>query len=278
MTDLIGGGWLSLPAGEITDDTQLTRCVLQSYAHGYSLEDVASRFSAWLEGSPADVGILTREALVHVQRGISPRDAGRIAWEQSGYSSAGNGAIMRCSPTGALRLRDREARVLETVEIARLTHFDQRCVESSVWQNACIAALIAGNNVTAALEFAVSEVIWARNAFDLLTPTLENDVIHWVARADGLPLSALDTSGYTLATAQVGAWALLHAETLEAGLIVVTNQGGDADTTGAVAGALLGAKFGANAIPTRWLGALLCRAELEALIGASVRQVAHHTD
>ena len=76
----------------------------------------------------------------------------------------------------------------------------------------------------------------------------------------------------------VGAWALLHAETLEAGLIVVTNQGGDADTTGAVAGALLGAKFGASAIPERWLEALLCRDELEALIGAAVRQVAHHTD
>ncbi len=278
VTDLVGGGWLMLPAGEITDDTQMMRCVLQSYAHGYSLADVASRFSAWLEGSPADVGILTREALAHVRRGISPRDAGRIAWEQSGYSSAGNGAIMRCSPTGALRLHDREARVLETVEIARLTHFDQRCVESSVWQNACIAALIAGNSVAAALEFAADEVIWARLAFDLLTPTFENDVLEWVNRAHDLPLSALDTSGYTLATAQVGAWALIHADTLEAGLIVVTNQGGDADTTGAVAGALLGAKFGASAIPQRWLAALLCRAELEELIGAAVRQVAHHTD
>ena len=278
VRNLIGGGWLALPAGEITDDTQMMRCVLQSYAHGYALEDVGSRFLSWLEASPPDVGILTRQALEHVRRGISPRDAGRIAWEKSGFSSAGNGAIMRCAPTGALRLHDREARVLETIEIARLTHFDQRCVESSVWQNACIAALIAGNNVTAALEFAASEVIWARIACDLLTPTLENDVLAWVARVDELPTSALDTSGYTLATAQVGAWALLHADTLEAGLIVVTNQGGDADTTGAVAGALLGAKFGASAIPKRWLEALLCRAELEELIGAAVRQVAHHTD
>lgn len=278
VRNLIGGGWLSLLAGEITDDTQMMRCVLQSYAHGYSLQDVAARFVAWLEAGPADVGMLTRQALEHVQRGISPRDAGRIAWEKSGFTSAGNGAIMRCSPTGALRLHDREARVLESVEIARLTHFDQRCVESSVWQNACIAGLIAGNSVTASLEFARNEVIWARNACDLLTPALEDDVLAWVARADDLPISALDTSGYTLATAQVGAWALLHSGSLEAGLIVVTNQGGDADTTGAVAGALLGAKFGANAIPKRWLGALLCKSELEGLIDAAVRQVAHHTD
>ena len=278
VTDLIGGGWLSLPAGEITDDTQMTRCVLQSYASGYSLDDVASRFLAWFKAAPADVGMLTREALQQVERGISPRDSGRIAWEQGGCSSAGNGAIMRCSPTGALRLHDREARVLEGIEIARLTHFDQRCTDSSVWHNACIAALIAGSGVSAALEFAACEVIWARNAFDLLTPTVENDVLAWVARAVDLPITALDTSGYTLATAQVGAWALLHAETLEAGLILVTNQGGDADTTGAVAGALLGAKFGISAIPTRWLDALLCRSELEGLIDAAVRQVAHQTD
>ena len=185
---------------------------------------------------------------------------------------------MRCAPTGALRLHDREARVFETVEIARLTHFDQRCVESSLWQNACIAALIAGRSVTASLELAASEVIWARNACDLLLPAVENDVLEWVKQAHDLPISLLDTSGYTLATAQVGAWALLHADTLEAGLIVVTNQGGDADTTGAVAGALLGAKFGAAAISMRWLEALLCRSQLEELIAAAVRQVAHHTD
>ena len=94
----------------------------------------------------------------------------------------------------------------------------------------------------------------------------------------GVQTCALPICGYTLATAQVGAWALLHADTLEAGLIVVTSQGGDADTTGAVAGALLGAKFGAGAIPTRWLEGLLCRAELEGLIEVAVRQVAHHTD
>lgn len=278
VTELIGGGWLSLPAGEITDDTQMMRCILQSYAHGYSLQDVAGRFVEWLEAEPADVGMLTRQALGHVQRGVSPRDSGRIAWEKSGFSSAGNGAIMRCAPTGALRLHDREARVLESVEIARLTHFDQRCVESSLWQNACIASLIAGHSVTVSLESAASEVIWARDTCNLLTPTLENDVLEWVSQAHGLPVSALDTSGYTLATAQVGAWALLHSVSLEAGLIVVTNQGGDADTTGAVAGALLGAKFGAEAIPTRWLGGLLCGSELEELIDAAVQQVAHHTD
>jgi ADP-ribosylglycohydrolase len=278
VTDLIGGGWLGLPAGEVTDDTQMSTCILESYAHGYSLDDVTARFGAWLEGGPPDVGVLTRQALEHVARGVHPRDAGRIAWERSGFISAGNGAIMRAAPTGVLRAVDREARVLETIEIARITHFDQRCVESSLWLNATIAALVGGQGVDDALEAARAEVVWAREHCALPTVSADHDVLEWVVAARDLSLETLDTSGYTLATAQVGAWALLHALSLEDGLIAVVNQGGDADTTGAVAGALLGARHGVNAIPARWLEALLCRAELEQLIERAVRQVAGVTD
>jgi ADP-ribosylglycohydrolase len=278
VVDLVGGGWLNLPPGEVTDDTQMMRCILESYAHGYALGDVAVRFVAWLEGEPADVGVLTRHALEHVARGVNPRDAGRIAWEQSGFTSAGNGAIMRAAPTGALRAFDREARALETLEIARITHFDARCVESSVWLNACIAALIAGANVPETLESARLEVLWAREHCGLTTPSAEHDVLRWVRAAQTMRVEDLDTSGYTLATAQAAAWALIHSPELEGGLVAVVNQGGDADTIGAVAGALLGARDGINAIPARWLERLLCRTELEGLIERAVEQVAGNTD
>ena len=39
-------------------------------------------------------------------------------------------------------------------------------------------------------------------------------------------------------------------------LIDVVNRGGDADTTGAIAGMLAGARYGGDAIPARWLKAL----------------------
>ena len=274
VTELIGGGWLNLPPGEVTDDTQMTRCLLESYAAGYSVEDVAARFVTWLEAKPSDVGILTRQALEHLERGVHPRDSGRLAWDVTGQTGAGNGAIMRAAPTGMLRLHDREVRVQETLEIARVTHFDSRCVESSLWLNASLAALITGNSVQSALSFAEDELRWARQHFDLVPLAEENDVLNWVRRAVTLPLPGLDTSGYTLSTAQVAACALIHAHSFEQGLIVVVNQGGDADTIGAVAGALLGARFGVDAIPTRWLEALLCRADLEALLKSASAQVA----
>jgi ADP-ribosyl-[dinitrogen reductase] hydrolase len=217
VTDLIGGGWLDLSPGEVTDDTQMTRCLLESYAAGYSVEDVAQRFTGWQNASPPDVGILTRQAIEHLERGVHPRDSGRLAWETSGQTGAGNGAIMRAAPTGLLRLHDREVRVLESLEIARVTHFDLRCVESSLWLNATLAALITGNSVQSALSFAEDELHWARQHFELVELSEENDVLSWVRRAATLPLAGLDTSGYTLSTAQVAAWALIHTHSFEQG-------------------------------------------------------------
>jgi hypothetical protein len=45
----------------------------------------------------------------------------------------------------------------------------------------------------------------------------------------------------------------------------VVNLGGDADTTGAVAGGLLGAHYGATAVPARWAGALAYGPEVMSL-------------
>ena len=42
----------------------------------------------------------------------------------------------------------------------------------------------------------------------------------------------------------------------------VVNLGGDADTTGAIAGAIAGAQYGFEAIPKRWVNGLLLRDEL----------------
>jgi ADP-ribosylglycohydrolase len=60
-------------------------------------------------------------------------------------------------------------------------------------------------------------------------------------------------SGYTLLAMQVGLWAATAATDFEESLVRVVSQGGDTDTNGAVAGAALGARFGAGAIPTRWI-------------------------
>ena len=58
--------------------------------------------------------------------------------------------------------------------------------------------------------------------------------------------------GHTVLTLQAGLWAAATPLSLEESLISVVNAGGDTDTNGALAGAVLGARYGASAIPLRW--------------------------
>jgi ADP-ribosylglycohydrolase len=57
----------------------------------------------------------------------------------------------------------------------------------------------------------------------------------------------------------IGLWCALAAESLEDGIIMAVNHSGDSDSTGMIAGNLLGLIFGPQAIPERWLEELELR-------------------
>ncbi len=269
VRDMVGGGWLNLKAGETTDDTEMMLCILEAYAsRGYALEQVSDNFLAWLNSKPKDIGNLTRNALQELKRGVSPRESGRLAWETMRQSGAGNGAVMRCAPTAVLRALDQEARVIETIEIARVTHFDQSAVEAATWLNAMIAAFLTGQDPHQAAR---AEVLLAREQQQWETP--EADVLTWVKKAEQLEIDELNTSGYALATVQMAVWVLDHCQDFEEGMILAVNQGGDADTIGAVTGALLGAKYGRSGIPKRWLSALKVKSQLEQTLQKALAHV-----
>ena len=79
-------------------------------------------------------------------------------------------------------------------------------------------------------------------------------------------------SGWIVETMQAVLQAVMHTDNFESCLVDVTNRGGDADTTGAIAGMLAGALYGIDAIPPRWLKALdpavrdACRAQARRLM------------
>lgn len=58
-------------------------------------------------------------------------------------------------------------------------------------------------------------------------------------------------------------YAALVAPDLESGVILAVNHGGDSDSTGSIAGNLLGAMYGLDAIPQRWLTDLELREVIE---------------
>lgn len=150
---------------------------------------------------------------------------------------------MRCLATGLVR-RHRPTRRAEAVAISAITHADRRCTQACVAYCDLVAYLLEG----ASPDQAVEEV--------LASSPMGADVYQAIAGAGALDVVELDTSGFVLATLQVGVWALCQRASLEETLVEVVNRGGDADTTAAVAGGLLGVRDGTGAVPARWAGRL----------------------
>jgi ADP-ribosyl-[dinitrogen reductase] hydrolase len=62
-----------------------------------------------------------------------------------------------------------------------------------------------------------------------------------------------NSSAYVVDTMQTVLHFLFKTSSFEECLIAVVNQGGDADTTGAITGMIAGAFYGMSSLPRRWL-------------------------
>ena len=95
-------------------------------------------------------------------------------------------------------------------------------------------------------------------------------VVEAVRSVEGASLDDLDLDdpmdmGYTLKAMSVALWASQQSGDFETTVTEVVNAGGDADTNGAVAGAIAGARTGSDGIPERWLENVPRTDELSAL-------------
>jgi ADP-ribosylglycohydrolase len=84
----------------------------------------------------------------------------------------------------------------------------------------------------------------------------------WIDEAESSNPNSFSPNGWTVSAFQA-AWSSIHATRhldgaahLEAALQTAVAIGDDTDTVAAIAGALLGARYGASAIPARWADAV----------------------
>lgn len=102
VNNIIGGGWLRLKPGEITDDTQMTICVMDAIMmRPNSVEEFREiceeNFISWLESDPKDIGNRCRKAICNL------RDCGKRT--EADKSALGNGSLMRAMPLAILNLK-----------------------------------------------------------------------------------------------------------------------------------------------------------------------------
>lgn len=230
-----------IPAGTFTDDTEMALALAESLLAHRPLDpaDLAQRFVGWLAGDPPDVGIHTASVLRRVAKGEPWQQAVTTVQNQK-PDSAGNGSVMRCWPVALAYWNDLERLLRESVLQSRVTHPHPECNAGSAFINATIYHLLHG----LAPETAVAQALDAADVPSPLRTVIE--------AAPGKARATLPNSGWVRHTLESAIWGLLTTDTFEEAVVNVVNLGRDADTAGAVVGALAGAAYGLEGIPARW--------------------------
>ncbi len=228
---------------------------------GELVADFARRLVRWRRENGRGIGITTSEVIDRLEDGIPPPEAAGIVYEDFG-GIAPNGGVMRCAPVALARYTDPNGLVQDSSRSCVATHYAPACQWSCIIVNAVIARYLQGG------EPELTDLAQAAEADGAPTETLE-----WV-RAVGGTVDSLFWNhrhkGHTLLCMQFGLWATRTTLNFPDALAAVVAVGGDTDTNGAVAGAVLGARYGASAIPQQWLDCIPQRERLERLADALV--------
>jgi ADP-ribosyl-[dinitrogen reductase] hydrolase len=257
IRDMLGGGVHDQPAGTVTDDTQQALCIARSLIEcgTFDPEDLAARFREWYNTDPFSIGRTTQWALYDLTTGYSWDEAGKRAWEGD---NAGNGSVMRCAPLALAYQDDPDTLAEVSKQSSVITHYDPRCVYGCAVLNLTLAAIIDGADAP------------LRTALDRVEPEAPSeliDALRPVCRSaePALDPEKLEPTGYVVNTLQTALHDGLSAKSPEEGIIMAVNRGGDADTIGAVTGAIVGARFGESELPDRWVDAIDETTELDQL-------------
>lgn len=234
------------------DDAAMTLLLGESLVEcqGFDAVDVASRWVKWMKLDGRGIGGTTRRALTLIDRGKEPFEAGRLVFQENPRRSAGNGSVMRCAPV-ALRFHDDVDRLIRvSTQQSAITHADERCTWGAAAVNLALRELLHGN------IYFIDEVL---HRIGDRAPRALRDAIHRVPREveSDLPIAVASETGYVVHCVEIAFWYATHDRSLEDGLMYLAQAGGDTDTNAAVAGALLGARYGETALPPRWVDQLV---------------------
>jgi ADP-ribosyl-[dinitrogen reductase] hydrolase len=265
-----GGGACNWAPGEWTDDTAMAIAIAEVAATGADLlsvdaqDQIVARWVGWSRTAP-DVGIQTSQVLGQVlDGGVSGAAAAALAasadlHERTGHT-AGNGSLMRTAPV-ALAYLDDPGRLAEAaMAVSALTHFDRSAGEACVlWCLAIRHAVLTGElDVRAGLEFLPARTVdvWAARLVEAEKSRPRDFSSNgWVVEA----LQAAWCSIVTAANLPAGhgrEGGASQADHLKLSLENAVRGGRDADTVAAIAGGLVGAAYGASAVPEDWRSAI----------------------
>jgi ADP-ribosyl-[dinitrogen reductase] hydrolase len=231
-----GGTWDTL-AGQPTDDSELALALARTLAtdRTYNLSSVRKAYRDWLASGPFDCGMAT----------------GRGIRGNPDHSSQANGALMRISPLGIFGASHEITAVEEWAMLdAAITHPNPVCGDCNALFAGVLAAIVKnGPSPSAAYD-------------QLLTNADRLDVCAEVRRtvvssANTPPANYVTKQGWVLVAFGNAIYQLLHARSAEEAIVDTIMRGGDTDTNAAICAALVGAVYGLECLPERWVKTVL---------------------
>jgi ADP-ribosylglycohydrolase len=237
-------------------------------------------------GAYRGLGRSFRHVLADMERGVAP--------SQCGQKTAGIGAAMRIAPVALYFDDDRDALFASAMAASTMTHRDIRSLSGALAVAHGVSRLMAGQERHPALllwiaadvardeirigaEYAGLVMAYERHARAIskalahLESVLDQPreralcaLVEEANRHGAEPPCRRPTMGFPPACIPTCLYLLLSTDSFEEALTEVVNLGGDADTAGAILGALAGSYYGIGGIPRRWLDGLQNRAGIEA--------------
>jgi len=246
-----GGGWLRLRPGQVTDDTTMALALGGAILQNGQVDAlaVARAFDDWMRARPVDIGNTVRRGLMHFRTTGIPETL-------PSEHDAGNGAAMRVLPVALAAFGQTEAQVRAACRAqGHVTHHNALSDAATECLALMVQDALRGADRAQLLRQRVIPLIEQHPEFEFRNAPRSNP------------------SGYVVETLQTVFQAFFGTPDFRACLVEVVNRGGDADTTGAIAGMLAGARFGMQGIPGRWLMLLdpdirrACEVQAAALVG-----------
>jgi ADP-ribosyl-[dinitrogen reductase] hydrolase len=225
---MVGGGWLHLAPGQVTDDTEMALALGRSLVRQgtFDIKDVCEEFAVWLRSGPVDIGNTCR-------RGIRRFMTHGTTEGPFCDGDGGNGAAMRLFPLALATLHRPDLFEEWGLAQAHITHHHPLSDDATLAFGRMVQGLLKGEGLRGAREVA-------------------NGLVekHKTFRFD--PYKG-QSSAYVVDTVQTVFHFFFITDSFRNTVIETVNQGGDADTTGALAGMLAGAAYGIAEIPDAWL-------------------------
>lgn len=257
VRELTDGGVWRILAGQPTDDSEMALLLARSIivSEGYDEEAAAQAYGRWYDSHPFDIGTTTRAAVQAASQAIRTGQPVAAAARNAALShSQSNGALMRVSPLAIFVAGRKAGEGGEwAMQDTGLSHPHPVCRHASrIFVETTAFAIRSGACRQEIYDFAL---LAAQTA-----ATPEAVTLAIAKAAHERPADYGTNQGWVLIALQNAFWQLRHAENAEEGIVDTVMAGGDTDTNGAIAGALLGAAFGRDAIPWQWQERVLtCR-------------------